>query len=53
METCDREIDVVLGLLMLMGIIQKRTLSYFTTKGEIYTQGFGDSITRDRLELIF
>jgi hypothetical protein len=47
------EIYVVLGLFMLMGIIQKPTLrSYFTTKRVISTPGFGDIITRDRLELI-
>jgi hypothetical protein len=46
------EIYVVLGLIMLMGIIQKPTLrSYFTTKRVISTPGFGD-ITRERLELI-
>jgi hypothetical protein len=38
---------------MLMGIVQKPTLrSYFTTKRIISTPGFGDIITRDRLELI-
>jgi hypothetical protein len=47
------EIYVVLGLFLLMGIIQKPTLrSYFTTKRVISTPGFGDIITRDRLELI-
>jgi hypothetical protein len=46
-------IYVVLGLFMLVGIIQKPTLkSYFTTKRVISTPGFGDIITRDRLELI-
>jgi hypothetical protein len=38
---------------MLMGIIQKPILrSYFTTKRVNCTPGFGDIITRDRLELI-
>jgi hypothetical protein len=47
------EIYVVLGLFMLMGIIQKPTLrSYFATKRVISKPGFGDIITRDRLELI-
>jgi hypothetical protein len=47
------EIYVVLGLFMLIGIIQKPTLrSYFTTKRVISTTGFGDIITKDRLELI-
>jgi hypothetical protein len=47
------EIYVVLGLFMLMDIIKKPTLrSYFTTKSVISTPGFGDIITRDRLELI-
>jgi hypothetical protein len=47
------EIYVVLGLFMLMGIIQKPTLrSYFTTKRVISTPGFGDIITRERLEQI-
>jgi hypothetical protein len=37
-----------------MGIIQKPTLrSYFTTKRVIFTLGFGDIITRDRLKIIF
>jgi hypothetical protein len=49
----EREIYVVLGLFMLMGIIQKPTLRlYFTTKRVISTSGFGDLITRNRLELI-
>jgi hypothetical protein len=47
------EIYVVLGIFMLMGIIQKPPLrSYFTTERVISTPGFGDIITRDRLELI-
>jgi hypothetical protein len=47
------EIYVVLGLFMLMGIMQKPTLrSYFTTKRVISAAGFGDIITRDRLELV-
>jgi hypothetical protein len=38
---------------MLMGIIQKPTLrSYFTTKRVISTPGFGDIMTRERLEII-
>jgi hypothetical protein len=53
METRDREIYVVPGLFMLMGIIQKPTLrSYFTAKRAISTPGVRDIITRDRLELI-
>jgi hypothetical protein len=47
------EIYVLVGLFMLMSITQKPTLrSYFTTKGVISTPGFGDIVTRDRLELI-
>jgi uncharacterized membrane protein len=39
----EEEIDVVLGLFMLMGIIQKPTLRlYFTTKRVISKLGFGD-----------
>jgi hypothetical protein len=49
----DREVYVVLGLFMLMGIIQKPSLrSYFTTKRVISTPGFREIITRDGLELI-
>jgi hypothetical protein len=45
---------VVLDLFMRMGIMQKTTLrSYFTTKKRVISKpGFGDIITRDRLELI-
>jgi hypothetical protein len=47
------EMYVVLGLFMLMGIIQKPTFRlYFTTKRVISTPGFGDIVTRDRLEQI-
>jgi hypothetical protein len=47
------EIYVVLGLFMLVGIIQKPTLrSYSTTKRVISTPEFGDTTTRDKLELI-
>jgi hypothetical protein len=47
------EIYVVPGLYFLIGIIQKPTLrSYFIRKRILSTPGFGDVISRDRLELI-
>jgi hypothetical protein len=53
-ETHDRGRNLCCtGPLMLIGIVKKPTLrSYFTTKRVISTLGFGDIITRDRLELI-
>jgi hypothetical protein len=53
MEVTKEEIYVILGLFMLIGIIQKPALrSHFTTERVIFTPGFGDIITRDRLELL-
>jgi hypothetical protein len=47
------EIYFVLGLYLLMGIIQKPTLMlYFSRKRIVSTPGFGDVISRDRLDLI-
>ncbi|KAG8239348.1 hypothetical protein J437_LFUL017961 [Ladona fulva] len=47
------EIYTVLGIFMLMGIIQKPTISsYFPTKRILSTPGFADVISRDRLEII-
>jgi hypothetical protein len=50
--TTAEEIYILLGLFMLMGIIQKPSLrSYSSTKRMIATPGFGDIITRERLDL--
>jgi hypothetical protein len=46
------EIYALLNLFMHMGIIKKLLRSYFTIKRVISTLGFGDIVTRDKLELI-
>jgi hypothetical protein len=49
----NNEIYVVLGFYMLTGIIQKPTTRlYFSKRRIVQTPGFGDIITRGRLELI-
>jgi hypothetical protein len=51
--TTVEEIYIFLGLFMRMSIIQKPSLqSYLSTKRVIATPGFGDIITRERLELL-
>jgi hypothetical protein len=47
----ENEFYVVLGSYLLMGIIQNPTLQeYFSRKISLPTPGFGDVISRDRLQ---
>jgi hypothetical protein len=49
----ENEIDVVLGLFLLMGILQKPIhWTYFSRRRILSTPGFGDVISRGRFELI-